>query len=228
MSLIQRFLLGNRVEDDLQVGLFLKNDGTVWLRNPGGSETQVGAGGGLPASWSVGSNGELIITPNAAGSILKFFNTAGENLGEWTVDEDGELGFAADLDNASVVFIDLTGVYLNSDGSVYLKDPGANITWGGRPGGDGIPREFFQATTAAADGDLLPSRRIQWFDDTSGAPAFRFKEMDVDGTLYTGKTLSQLADGTLKLADLPTSDPGVVDQVWCDTGADNVLKVSQG
>lgn len=46
MSFIQRFLLGNRVEDDLQVGLFLKNDGTVWLRNPDGSETQVGGGGG--------------------------------------------------------------------------------------------------------------------------------------------------------------------------------------
>lgn len=46
MGLIQRFLLGNRVDDDLQVGLFLKNDGTVWLRNPDGSETQVAGGGG--------------------------------------------------------------------------------------------------------------------------------------------------------------------------------------
>lgn len=51
MSLIQRFLLGNRAEDDLQVGLFLKNDGTVWLRNPDGTETQLpgGGGGGLPS-----------------------------------------------------------------------------------------------------------------------------------------------------------------------------------
>lgn len=45
MSFIQRFLLGNRVDDDLQVGLFLKNDGTVWLRNPDGSETQITGGG---------------------------------------------------------------------------------------------------------------------------------------------------------------------------------------
>lgn len=46
MGLIQRFLLGNRVDDDLQVGLFLKNDGTVWLRNPERSETQVTGSGG--------------------------------------------------------------------------------------------------------------------------------------------------------------------------------------
>lgn len=46
MSFVQRFLLGNRTEDNLEVGLFLKNDGTVWLRNPDGSETQVTGGGG--------------------------------------------------------------------------------------------------------------------------------------------------------------------------------------
>lgn len=64
MSFIQRFLLGNRVEDDLQVGLFLKNDGTVWLRNPDGSETQVSGGGGgsfPPPKWTVGTHGELEI-----------------------------------------------------------------------------------------------------------------------------------------------------------------------
>lgn len=66
MSLIQRFLLGNRVEDDLQVGLFLKNDGTVWLRNPDGSETQLPGGGGgsfPPAGWYPNSedDGSLLL-----------------------------------------------------------------------------------------------------------------------------------------------------------------------
>lgn len=50
MTLVQQFLKSFRQSDDLEPGIFLKNDGTVWLRNPDGSETQLpgGGGGNLP------------------------------------------------------------------------------------------------------------------------------------------------------------------------------------
>lgn len=44
MSLVQQFLKGFRQTDTLEPGLFEKNDGTVWLRNTDGSETQVAGG----------------------------------------------------------------------------------------------------------------------------------------------------------------------------------------
>lgn len=45
MSRVQQFLKSFRQDDDLEPGLFMKNDGTVWLRNPDGSETQLPGGG---------------------------------------------------------------------------------------------------------------------------------------------------------------------------------------
>lgn len=50
MSLVQQFLKSFRESDDLKAGLFEKNDGTVWLRNPDGSETQL-PGAGFPPIW---------------------------------------------------------------------------------------------------------------------------------------------------------------------------------
>ncbi len=41
MSLIQEFLKSFRQDDSLEPGLFQKDDGTVWLRNPDSSETQL-------------------------------------------------------------------------------------------------------------------------------------------------------------------------------------------
>lgn len=41
---VQQYAKEARFVDDLQVGLFEKADGSQWIRNPDGSETQVGAG----------------------------------------------------------------------------------------------------------------------------------------------------------------------------------------
>lgn len=46
MSLITRFLTGFRETDQMEPGLIQKPDGTVWLVNPDGSETQISGGGG--------------------------------------------------------------------------------------------------------------------------------------------------------------------------------------
>lgn len=82
MGLIQRFLLGNRVEDDLQVGLFLKNDGTVWSRNPDGSETQLGGGASLPSWWSVDTPDEFVLAEGsfAVGAIADYAASLGAIL----------------------------------------------------------------------------------------------------------------------------------------------------
>lgn len=71
MSLVQRFLTAFRESDTLEPGLFQKPDGTVWLRNPDGSESQVGSGGSQPedeATYSLsgtltaGTSGSLSLT----------------------------------------------------------------------------------------------------------------------------------------------------------------------
>lgn len=46
MSLIQQFLKSFRQTDDMEPGLIQKADGTVWLVNPDGSETQLTGSGG--------------------------------------------------------------------------------------------------------------------------------------------------------------------------------------
>lgn len=59
---------------------------------------------------------------------------------------------------------------------------------------DGL--EYFQAFDAGVDdGDVSDSERVQWFDDTSGAPSIRFKERDVDGTLHSGRSAALSDDG---------------------------------
>jgi len=49
MGLVQNFLKSFREDDTMEPGLIQKDDGTVWLVNPDGSETQLpgGSGGGL-------------------------------------------------------------------------------------------------------------------------------------------------------------------------------------
>lgn len=50
--LVQQFLKSFRQSDDLEPGIFMKNDGTVWLRNPDGSETQLPGAIGSPPIWT--------------------------------------------------------------------------------------------------------------------------------------------------------------------------------
>ncbi len=67
MSLIQEFLKSFRTDDSLEPGLFQKIDGTVWLRNPDGSETQVGVGSSIGPVVVSGtpSAGQIIVATAA-------------------------------------------------------------------------------------------------------------------------------------------------------------------
>lgn len=85
--------------------------------------------------------------------------------------------------------------------------------------------EYKISIAAPSDDSVASSQVAEWFDDTSGAPAPRFKAKDVDGTLYVGQLVTLLADGTIKIPNLPTSDPSVADQLWNSAGT---LKVSAG
>lgn len=366
MSFIQRFLLGNRVEDDLRVGLFLKNDGTVWLRNPDGSETQVADGGGgsfPPPQWTVGTHGELEIDfsddPDAdyTGLVLKmaaafdgfkflqflannddelYSLLAGDqtlftiNLGGvegtsiqagwngvygWLLNiingwllctspantpyrnileaDFGGTGATLDLtfDAAVISFLSVqaadTGATITfvdpgeADQPLSVATDGSNITvslatdgggaittmaseisalinsdpdasavvtetmsgddavltavaqthltgglqpaqaWGVAPGG----QEWKTAMQPPSDDAVATSQVLEWFDDTVGAIAARFKAKDSGATVYLGQLVALLDDGTIKLPNLPTSDPAVADQLWNDTGT---LKVSAG
>lgn len=68
---VQQFLKSFRQADDLEPGIFMKNDGTVWLRNPDGSETQLpGAAGSLPIWTDISSS--LTVTNGTIGGPLTY------------------------------------------------------------------------------------------------------------------------------------------------------------
>lgn len=75
MGLVQQFLKSFRQEDNLEAGLFQKNDGTVWLRNPDGSATQV-TGGGAPLP-SGGSAGQLLTKLSSTDGDADWENVSG-------------------------------------------------------------------------------------------------------------------------------------------------------
>lgn len=68
MTLVRFFTRSFREADTLDEGLFQKNDGTVWIRNPDGSEDQITGGGdqgaqNLSGVLSVGADaGDRVIT----------------------------------------------------------------------------------------------------------------------------------------------------------------------
>jgi len=68
MSWFRQYLTAFRNDGTPSDGLFEKADGTVWLRNPDGSETQVGSGGSQPVVYRLpfAFNTAGIVTPGAA------------------------------------------------------------------------------------------------------------------------------------------------------------------
>lgn len=114
---------------------------------------------------------------------------------------------------------DIGGNYI-----LLVQDPNTGHAWGVTPAG----YEYFDNPTglgAPDDDDLNDHQRRQWYDATAGAPAFRFKQKDNAGTVTVGHSVGITDDGVIKLANLPTSDPHVADQLWNSGGT---LKVSAG
>lgn len=68
MTLERRFATAFRGVDDSAPGLILKDDGTVWLVNPNGSETQLPGGAGSPPLWSYLIGGVSISNGDVDGS----------------------------------------------------------------------------------------------------------------------------------------------------------------
>lgn len=88
MSWFRQFLAGNvMTSGQPQDGLFQKADGTVWLRNPDGSESQVGSGGSLSVS-----DGETTVSDVTSVVFTGATVSAGEGDGEADVDISGEGG----------------------------------------------------------------------------------------------------------------------------------------
>lgn len=252
MGLIQRFLLGNRVDDDLQVGLFLKTDGTVWLRNPDRSETQLpGGGGGLPDGWTqdddptldtvhantafeasaahpdfdvvafrirkVSADGgdfvEFVITDENGTDWVKTYNHS-----TWLADADGFGVFVAGNPSGTGAAGEV-GSWVGSGGvsPFAVAAAGADLgpgdaanedmfAWGIQASG----AEFLMVLAEPDDDTVSASQRVQWYDDTSGAPKLRIKERDVDGTLVERISAVLTGDASafagIAKADLP-ADP---------------------
>ena len=73
---VQQYAKEARSVDDLQVGLFEKSDGSQWIRNPDGTETQVTGGGG----GGLGATGFEILTFN----FSPFPGGGGQNAASWS------------------------------------------------------------------------------------------------------------------------------------------------
>lgn len=78
------------------------------------------------------------------------------------------------------------GHFWGSDGTYSFANALTGPTWG--VGLDGA--EYLKAISAPADGDVATGQRLQWYDDTTGAPVVRFKEKDAAGTLSAGVSVS--------------------------------------
>lgn len=99
---------------------------------------------------------------------------------------------------------------------LFVDDPSTGLTWGVTPAG----YEYFDnpnGVGAPADGDLNAHQRRQWYDPTTGAPAFRFKQKDAAGTVTAGKSASLATDGTaftgVSKANVPQTIPTVQDVI---------------
>lgn len=85
MSLVREFLKSFREVDTSEPGLFQKEDGTVWLRNPDQSETQLpGGGGGSFTGWTEDAANPANVDSNGGnldvGSLIADASAA--NLGD--------------------------------------------------------------------------------------------------------------------------------------------------
>ena len=79
MSWFRQYLTAFRNDGTPSDGLFEKADGTVWLRNPDGSETQVGSGGSQPAGELL-NGGNVAIANNASANLTFGNHNSGPDL----------------------------------------------------------------------------------------------------------------------------------------------------
>lgn len=103
----------------------------------------------------------------------------------------------ADGDPMSMLILRDDVVYLSGNGVPIWLDgsAGGGTAWG--ISATGLER-FGPGSEPADDETGFHSGfgRVHYYDNTSGAPALRFKQADADGTITTGKSASMTDDGT--------------------------------
>lgn len=176
---------------------------TITLVNPGPNQAEAVAS-------ADGNDVTVVLATDSEGNIT-------------SVVSDVSVAIAADADSGALI-----GLSWGDDDIVDALDQtplaggeGPLFAWWVAPNG----QEAFAATDEPTDLSVAAGQRFHYYDATSGAPALRYKQADVDGTITKGKSVGITDDGVIKLANLPTSDPAVADQLWNDAG---VLKVSAG
>lgn len=81
MTSVLRYLTGFFSADTLQPGLIQKLDGSVWLVNPDGSETQLpGGGGNVTNAGQQTFSGADVTVPANSSAKLTWDNASGDNL----------------------------------------------------------------------------------------------------------------------------------------------------
>lgn len=245
-----RFQTGFRAAASGEPGLVLHDDGTVWLVAPDGSETQVSGGGGgssviqSPTDPGAVGAGSLWVNTTGIGgtsdlplSVRDPSNTFWSPIGLAHYDNTGQLrGFITMSDDAIVMEKkdadgNVTSFVLIADDRVYISTNGFPIwlssaalggtTWGlSAPSG---AEKFSDIQPAPDDGELTQNQRIHWYDATTGL--LRYKQTDDEAVVTAGHSLGITDDGVIKLPGLPTSDPGVADQLWSNLG---ILTISSG
>lgn len=104
--------------------------------------------------------------------------------------------------------INLAYIHLEDGVRFWFNNPLNADTWGiSDPSG----AEMFGSIPEPDDSEFadFSSLRLQWFDNTTGSPALRFKQKDAGGTITTGKSAGLTDDGTsfkgVTKPNLPTS-----------------------
>lgn len=158
---VQRYLKGFRAHDDLEAGLFEKADGTVWVRNPDGSETQVGVGGGSQAVSLLTvpiSAAEVNAAQSQATGIVIVPATIGKVIVPLQLivsqDADDSIG-----DASLAIGYGAAGTAVNLDANWFSTPPYAAFVTPPQPGGIAVAsdtgldfRVWFSAMVAADSG----------------------------------------------------------------------------
>lgn len=222
MSEETRFQTGFTSEQTGEPGLVRHPDGTVWLVNTDGSETQLPGGGGGSTVYqsptdpgAVGAGAFWVNTTGISGtsdlplSVRDPGNTFWSPVGLAHYDGTGQLrGFVTMTDSAIVIEKkDADGAnvafFLVADDHVYISTFNAPIwiapllggtTWGiSNPSG---AEKFGGISPSPDDSEVNASQQIVWFDSTPGATATRFMNQDSDATPTSGQLAALSDDAT--------------------------------
>lgn len=160
---------------------------------------EASGGGSLPPEWSIGPQGQLTITPGEVDDGPPALTLVGFPV----MVKDGSGNKQSQL-GGDLTFWDAGGVtvraYLNRKGEFWVGKSNGEPMWGstGNNGDfpDDGPFEFFKGSSEPDNSFVSSETRIHWYDDTTDAPALRFKQKDAFGTLTEGKAAGLAADGT--------------------------------